>query len=179
MLKQKTCAQRNDKKETFDVYETASDFGMNSGISYFLQGSVSDRSRVSGNIVKIDGSCPGNVNVTMAFDGGAVTGVALRDDKPFAGGYDSAGATGCGSSSAEQILFKQEQSNSDGSFGIGAIAPGKYLLMAIEKGWDVEWTNPAGPPTLSLPHSEQGIELSPFARLTHRRITDGFSRTKE
>ena len=37
---------------------------------------------------------------------------------------------------------RMDQSDSDGTFAIGAILPGKYRLMAIEDGWDLEWFNP-------------------------------------
>lgn len=34
-----------------------------------------------------------------------------------------------------------DQSDSDGTFTLGGILPGKYSLLAIEDGWDLEWTN--------------------------------------
>ncbi len=39
--------------------------------------------------------------------------------------------------------FRMDQSDSDGTFALREILPGKFLLMAIENGWDLEWTNPA------------------------------------
>jgi hypothetical protein len=41
-----------------------------------------------------------------------------------------------------QILFRRDQSDSDGTFDIAGIVPGKYRLLAIERGWDIEWANP-------------------------------------
>ncbi len=38
---------------------------------------------------------------------------------------------------------RMDQSDSDGTFAISGILPGKYLLMAIDDGWDLEWFNPA------------------------------------
>ena len=34
-----------------------------------------------------------------------------------------------------------DQSDSDGTFTLGGILPGRYSLVAIEDGWDLEWTN--------------------------------------
>jgi hypothetical protein len=35
-----------------------------------------------------------------------------------------------------------DQSDSDGTFSLRNILPGKYWLMAIQDGWDLEWANP-------------------------------------
>lgn len=34
-----------------------------------------------------------------------------------------------------------DQSDSDGTFLLGGMLPGRYWLVAIEDGWDLEWTN--------------------------------------
>jgi hypothetical protein len=34
-----------------------------------------------------------------------------------------------------------DQSDSDGTFTLPGIVPGKYLLMAIQDGWNLEWAN--------------------------------------
>src|SRR5258708_36514529 len=51
------------------------------------------------------------------------------------------------------------QSDSDGTFALREILPGKFLLMAIENGWNLEWTNPA----VLKPFRERGdvIEIVP------------------
>jgi hypothetical protein len=43
----------------------------------------------------------------------------------------------------EDDLFRRDQSDSDGSFNLAGIVPGKYTVVAIENGWDLEWSNPA------------------------------------
>lgn len=40
------------------------------------------------------------------------------------------------------ILFRSDQSDSDGTFTLAGILPGHYRLVAIERGWDLEWANP-------------------------------------
>jgi protocatechuate 3,4-dioxygenase beta subunit len=40
------------------------------------------------------------------------------------------------------ILFRRDQSDSDGTFTLLGILPGHYRLVAIERGWDLEWANP-------------------------------------
>ena len=38
---------------------------------------------------------------------------------------------------------RMDHSDSDGTFALREILPGKYRLMAIDDGWDLEWANPA------------------------------------
>jgi hypothetical protein len=40
------------------------------------------------------------------------------------------------------ILFRRDQSDSDGTFTLSGILPGRYRLIAIERGWELEWANP-------------------------------------
>ena len=42
-----------------------------------------------------------------------------------------------------EILFRRDQSDSDGSFDLTNIFPGRYRLFAIQNGWELEWANPS------------------------------------
>ena len=39
-------------------------------------------------------------------------------------------------------LTRRDQSNSDGSFAFQDVAPGEYTAIAIEDGWQLDWTSP-------------------------------------
>ena len=41
-----------------------------------------------------------------------------------------------------QILFRRDQSDSDGTFLLSNIVPGRYRLLAIDEGWDLNWADP-------------------------------------
>jgi hypothetical protein len=41
------------------------------------------------------------------------------------------------------MLFRRDQSDSDGTFALRAVLPGDYRVVAVAEGWDLEWTNPA------------------------------------
>jgi len=41
-----------------------------------------------------------------------------------------------------QFLFRRDQSDSDGTFLLSNIVPGRYRLLAIEEGWDLNWADP-------------------------------------
>jgi hypothetical protein len=39
-------------------------------------------------------------------------------------------------------LYRRDQSDSDGSFSLRAVAPGSYTVVAIRDGWELEWARP-------------------------------------
>jgi hypothetical protein len=39
-------------------------------------------------------------------------------------------------------LVRRDQSDSDGSFSLRDVVPGQYSLVAIEDGWELDWTQP-------------------------------------
>lgn len=43
----------------------------------------------------------------------------------------------------DHTLYRRDQSDSDGSFSLGQIAAGRYTLVAIRDGWDLDWAEPA------------------------------------
>ena len=94
----------------------------------------------SGRTVQIKETQPVKLVVTIAHGQGQVTGVALRDGKPLAGAMVLLAPADPGHNN---VLFRRDQSDSDGSFTLHAVVPGKYTLLAIEKGWDLKWWSPA------------------------------------
>jgi hypothetical protein len=39
-------------------------------------------------------------------------------------------------------MFRRDQSDQDGTFTVQAVVPGEYTILAIEGGWDLEWSQP-------------------------------------
>jgi hypothetical protein len=39
-------------------------------------------------------------------------------------------------------LFRRDQSDQDGSFSLRSVIPGTYTIVAIENGWDLDWSRP-------------------------------------
>lgn len=39
-------------------------------------------------------------------------------------------------------LFRRDQSDLDGSFSLHSVIPGSYTVVAIENGWDLDWSQP-------------------------------------
>ena len=43
---------------------------------------------------------------------------------------------------ANLAQFRRDQSDSDGSFLLRGVVPGRYTVVAIENGWDLDWARP-------------------------------------
>ncbi len=64
-------------------------------------------------------------------------------------------------------LFRRDQSDSDGSFNLYGILPGKYTVIAIENGWDFDWFSPgvlqkylpSGEPVTVSPNSKLNVKV--------------------
>ena len=41
-----------------------------------------------------------------------------------------------------EALARRDQSDSDGSFSLRDVVPGPYTIVAIEDGWELDWTQP-------------------------------------
>jgi hypothetical protein len=95
---------------------------------------------VIGQTVDIEGTSPVSLNVIVARGPGVVNGVALREGKPLAGAMIVLVPS---DPVHNQSLFRRDQSDSDGTFTLASVKPGKYTLLAIANGWDLEWMNPA------------------------------------
>ena len=46
-------------------------------------------------------------------------------------------------SQSDPWLYQRDQSDSDGSFTMSQVPPGRYTVMAIENGWTQEGANPS------------------------------------
>jgi protocatechuate 3,4-dioxygenase beta subunit len=119
--------------------------------------------RAAGRNIEIDGKEPVELTVRLTRRLGVVNGTALRDGKPLGGVMVVLVPT---DAERNKSLFRRDQSDSDGTFALTDVFPGRYTLLAIEKGWDLEWSNPAS----LLPFIKQGqlIEVLPDAKLQIR-----------
>ncbi len=71
---------------------------------------------------------------------GEVEGTALLDGKPVGGVMVLLAPE---DAKNNQILFRRDQSDSDGTFDLENVFPGRYRLLAIQDGWELEWASPA------------------------------------
>jgi Carboxypeptidase regulatory-like domain len=96
--------------------------------------------RVTGHEITVPASA--NVRLSLIIGRGlaALKGVAKLDGTPKAGVMVLL-VPASGDDTADNS--RRDQSDSDGTFTLRNVIPGKYILMAIANGWDLDWTNPA------------------------------------
>ena len=94
---------------------------------------------VSGHILNVvSGS---TLTVSLSLVGGAVNveGFAKRGGKAKPGAMVVLVPK---DPDSHRDLFRRDQSDQDGSFSLGSVIPGSYTIVAIENGWDLDWSRP-------------------------------------
>src|ERR1700683_876995 len=95
---------------------------------------------VSGHSLTVaPGSSP-EVSLTLVGGSVNVEGIAKHAGKPFAGAMVVLVPK---NPETDRQLFRRDQSDLDGTFSLRNVVPGSYTLLAIENGWDLEWSQPA------------------------------------
>jgi hypothetical protein len=106
---------------------------------WFIRSMTASGARVAGRTLVIRSGSQALLTLAVAQGQGEISGVALRQDKPVVGAMlllvpaDPAN---------NLVLFRRGQTDSDGSFTIAGVVPGRYTLLALENGWDLEWSKP-------------------------------------
>ena len=96
--------------------------------------------QVAGRMLTVKAGDTPKLEIVAGSGHGEIEGTALRAGKPA-----SAVMVLLAPEEAKnnQILFRRDQSDSDGTFDLANVFPGRYRLLAIEDGWELEWANPA------------------------------------
>ena len=94
-----------------------------------------------GRTVTITGGSP-ILTLHIASGRANVTGFVQSQDKPVRGAMVLLVPATLGDPSGLEIM-RRDQSNTDGSFDITNVLPGKYILVAIDHGWEINWSDPA------------------------------------
>jgi carboxypeptidase family protein len=101
---------------------------------------ASESSVVSGHSLNV----PAGASLTIALSlvGGSVTveGFAKRDGKAVSGAMIVLVPK---NAEADRDRFRRDESDLDGSFSLSGVIPGAYTVIAIDDGWDLEWSTPA------------------------------------
>jgi protocatechuate 3,4-dioxygenase beta subunit len=114
---------------------------------------IATGANATGHKIEIKDATPVQLQLTVSQGKSSIYGLAMREKNPQAGVMvllipeDAAN---------NRDLFRRDQSDSDGSFTLRSILPGKYTLLAIERGWELEWSNPA----VLRPYLSKGIPIN-------------------
>jgi len=106
---------------------------------WYLQSISATGARLSGRTLQVTGSEPVRLTVKVAHGLGQVDGVVMREGKPWAGAMVVLVPRNAGNNA---VLFRRDESDSDGTFTLRDVVPGNYNLIAIEGGWKLAWSDP-------------------------------------
>jgi hypothetical protein len=95
--------------------------------------------KVAGRSLELTGGQDVRLQVVLSEGTGRITGFALKDGKPLDGVMIVLVPE---VPEHNLVLFRRDQSDSDGSFRLPVVHPGKYTVLAIENGWELEWLTP-------------------------------------
>jgi hypothetical protein len=144
-----------DRAVPLGQYEVGSSF--TGGL--FVVSVTATGARVAGRTLQITSADAVVLRIVMSRGVGEVKGTAMRDSKPVSGAL----VLLVPPDRANNIpLFRADQSDSDGTFTLSSVVPGKYTVVAIDNGWGLEWRNPAALKPYLL-HGEV-LEVAPEGR---------------
>ena len=101
-----------------------------------VQGVAASGAKVTGEHIEISGGAPVQLAVVLTRHWARIDGVALRDGKPLAGVMVMLVPQDLENN---PLLVRRDQSDSDGTFSLYRVLPGRYVVLALSKGWDMEW----------------------------------------
>jgi Carboxypeptidase regulatory-like domain len=109
------------------------------GEAKYIQKVSASGARVSGRDLVLTGTNDVDLTIVMSRGFGEISGVAVRDNR----GIDGVMVLLVPDSGINlEDDSRMDQSDSDGSFQLGGIIPGKYRLLAIQDGWSLDWRDP-------------------------------------
>jgi protocatechuate 3,4-dioxygenase beta subunit len=109
------------------------------GKAYSVTSVLVQGHRVSQNSLDVTSGSSLDVALTVAAGSTNVEGFAKRDGKPSAGAMVVLVPE---HPEYKVDLFRRDQSDLDGSFVLLDVVPGRYTILAIENGWELDWSSP-------------------------------------
>jgi hypothetical protein len=110
------------------------------GLNSIISSISATGAQVEGQTIHVTTSSLIQLKIMLSTKLSTVNGTARRDGAPFAGAMIVLVPE---TPENNLPLFRRDQSDSDGTFTLHDVLPGKYKIMAIEDGWDVEWADMA------------------------------------
>jgi len=100
---------------------------------------TSDSGVISGHTLNVAAGTSVTVSLSLAGGAAKVEGFAKRAGKPAPGAMVVLVPK---DPESHHDLFRRDQSDQDGSFSLQSVIPGSYTIVAIENGWDLDWSRP-------------------------------------
>ena len=106
--------------------------------SFYLSSLTATGAKVSGRTVQITSGAAVQLAIVASRGIAQIDGVAKLSNKPKAGVMVLLVPEDMTNNSG---LARRDQSDSDGTFTLRQVVPGKYKLLAIENGWKLPWAD--------------------------------------
>jgi hypothetical protein len=94
---------------------------------------------LDGHKITVASGASGSLSLTLGMGSVGVQGTAKHAGKPFAGAMVVLVPQ---NPEGNRDLFRRDQSDLDGTFSLRNVIPGSYTLLAIQNGWDLDWSQP-------------------------------------
>lgn len=94
---------------------------------------------VNGHAITLGPGSSASLTVAVVTGNAEIQGVVKRAGKPFAGAMVVLVPK---NSEGTRDLFRRDQSDLDGTFSLKGVMAGSYTIVAIENGWDLDWSQP-------------------------------------
>lgn len=107
---------------------------------YSIARMTAEGAEVAGHSIILSAGGSASVSLTLVAGSVEVEGVVKKAGKGFAGAMVVLVPK---NSEGNRDLFRRDQSDQDGTFSLRGVVPGSYFLVAIENGWDLDWSQPA------------------------------------
>jgi hypothetical protein len=125
-----------DKAGEFDVKVPPGDYEIVGQISQmYLARLTAQDGVVKNRILTVKAGNTPKLDLLASKGFAQIDGVAIR------GGQPASAVMVLLAPDDNPILFRRDQSDSDGTFTLGNVVPGHYRLLAVERGWELEWAN--------------------------------------
>jgi hypothetical protein len=134
---------------------------------YSIKQISAEGATISGHTLVLPAGASASVSLTVVAGSSNLEGNVKRAGKLFAGAMVVLVPRNFQKDpEANRDLFRRDQSDLDGTFSLPNIVPGSYTLLAIENGWDLDWSQP----TAIAPYLPRGraIEIGAAAGQTMR-----------
>ena len=109
------------------------------GSLHYISHISAEGAEVSGRTLNVTAGSSPSVSLTVASGASEIEGAVRRQGKAFAGAMVVLVPQ---SPEMDRDLFRRDQSDLDGTFSLHGVIPGSYTILAIENGWDLDWSQP-------------------------------------